>query len=129
MVKRLFLSLAVVLLAAAMGPGAALACDTCPDYKVNQGAEKFVLPVDNEMVSCPCPKPLGKVEGDYLGHKVFVKAPYGYQIDKVTVKSGKDNEVWGNFWHEGKVGMIYSKKDISNYVVWVCPKQPCGCLN
>jgi hypothetical protein len=86
----------------------------------NQGDPDKVLKVDNPNVWCEDAEPGKKVEGG-LGRKirVWAKDP----IDFVTVKSGKNAEVvfaeFDEFW-----GKIKLSKDVSNYVVWTCPKEP-----
>ena len=88
----------------------------------NQGDPSKVLKVNNPNVSCDDPVPTEKVEGDFTQRiKVWSK----YPIDYVTVKSGKNAYVvssdfgtyMGKYWAEIKLS-----KDVSNYVIWKCPK-------
>jgi hypothetical protein len=88
------------------------------DNGPNQGNQSMVLTVDNPNVSCEHPTPGKKVEGDF-GRTIFVSA--SKPIDFVTVKSGKDAYVvWSSF--DKYKGKIKLSKDVSNYVVWICPK-------
>jgi hypothetical protein len=85
----------------------------------NQGDPDKVLKVDNPNVWCKDPVPGKKIEGD-LGQTIVVYA--SDPIDFVTVKSGKGAYVvfakFDKFW-----GKIKLSKDVSNYVVWTCPKK------
>jgi hypothetical protein len=102
------------LLALALTAGPAVAGDA-----PNQGDPDKVLTVDNPNVSCEYPEPGKKVEGDF-GRKIHVWAKD--PIDFVTVKSGRDAEVVFAEFDEFK-GKIKLSKDVSNYVVWTCPKK------
>ena len=84
----------------------------------NQGDPDKVLKVDNPNVWCDYPVPGKKVEGDF-GRTISVYS--SNPIDFVTVKSGQGAYVvfatFDKFW-----GKIKLSKDVSNYVVWTCPK-------
>jgi hypothetical protein len=102
-------------LALALAAGQAAATGDAP----NQGDPDKVLTVDNPNVSCENPKPGDKVEGDF-GRKIHVSS--NRPIDFVTVKSGKNAEVVFAEFDTFK-GKIKLSKDVSNYVVWTCPKK------
>jgi hypothetical protein len=84
----------------------------------NQGDPDKVIRVDNPNVWCEHPVPGNKHEGDF-GQTIHVSA--GNPIDFVTVKSGQGAYVvyktFDKYW-----GKIKLSKDVSNYVVWTCPK-------
>jgi hypothetical protein len=84
----------------------------------NQGDPDKVIKVNNPNVWCAYPVPGKKFEGDF-GQTIHVSA--SSPIDFVTVKSGKDAYVvyktFDTYW-----GKIKLSKDVSNYVVWTCPK-------
>jgi hypothetical protein len=85
----------------------------------NQGDPDKVLKVNNPNVWCSNPVPGPKIEGNF-GQTIHVHA--SHPIDFVTVKSGKDAYVvystFDTYW-----GKIKLSKDVSNYVVWTCPKK------
>ena len=104
---------AVAVLALALAAGQAVATDA-----PNQGDPDKVLTVDNPNVSCENPKPGNKVEGDF-GRKIHIST--SRPIDFVTLKSGKNAEVvFAEF--DTFEGTIKLSKDISNKVIWTCPK-------
>jgi hypothetical protein len=105
-----------VALALALIAGPAIAGDA-----PNQGDPDKVLTVDNPNVECENPEPGKKVEGDF-GRKIHVSADD--PIDFVKVKSGRDAEVVFAEFDETE-GKIKLSKDVSNYVVWTCPKKDC----
>jgi hypothetical protein len=84
----------------------------------NQGDPDKVLTVNNKKVWCKYPKPGPKIEGG-LGRTITFSA--SKPIDKVTVKSGEGAYVVSK-WFDMKKGKITLNKDVSNYVVWTCPK-------
>ena len=95
-----------------------LAAGTVAAWAPNQGDPSKVLKVDNPHVSCQSPVPGKKVEGNFGRYiEVYANAP----IDFVTVKSGQGaSVVYASFQY--KSGKIKLSKDVSNYVVWTCPK-------
>lgn len=116
MKRRLLLATAGIPFAMALGAAPAAAAEA-----PNQGDPSKVLTVDNPNVKCAEPVPGAKVEGG-LGRTIKVSA--SDPIDFVTVKSGSGAEVvsasFGTTW-----GKITLSKDVSNYVVWTCPKKKC----
>lgn len=121
--KRLSMAVLAAGLLVALLPGVAVAGGGGHDRAggPNQGNPKMVLTIDNESVVCEA-VPGAKVEDGDLGR--FEKILSSYQIDKVTVKSGKKAKVvWSVFGQEGDQYFVKFKlsKDISNYVVWTCP--------
>jgi hypothetical protein len=84
----------------------------------NQGDPDKVIKVDNPNVWCADPVPGKKIEGG-LGQTIHVSA--SQKIDFVTIKSGQGAYVvyktFDKYW-----GKIKLSKDVSNYVVWTCPK-------
>ena len=70
-------------------------------------------------MSCKYPKAGKKVEGNF-GRTITVKA--SAPIDFVTVKSGRGAYVVSAYF-SGYSGTIKLSKDVSNYVVWTCPKK------
>ena len=104
-------------------------CVPCPPEAEtpNQGTDGYVLTVDNPNVPtaanqgvCKCenPQPLTKVEGNNLGSTIVVSA--SKPIDFVTIKSGEGVYVISAVWQIYS-GTITLSKDVSNYVIWVCP--------
>jgi hypothetical protein len=87
----------------------------------NQGNPYFVKKADNKYVSCAYPTPGKKFEGAY-GRTIYVSA---YDpIDYVTIKSGRDAYVVStSFYDYGKKAKITMSKDVSNFVIWTCPKK------
>lgn len=103
-------------------------CVPCPPKAStpNQGNSSMVFKVDNPNVPgsvntgpCKCenPQPLTKVEGN-LGKTIYVSA--SKPIDFVTIKSGTGARLVSASWQIYN-GTIMISKDVSNYVVWVCP--------
>jgi hypothetical protein len=84
----------------------------------NQGDPDKVIKVDNPNVWCKYPVPGKKVEGGF-GQTIHVSG--SHPIDFVTIKSGQGAYVvykaFDKYW-----GKIKLSKDVSNYVVWTCPK-------
>ena len=87
----------------------------------NQGDPSKVLKVDNPHVSCAYPQPGPKIEG---GLKRYITFYANAPIDFVTVKSGEKASVIHAWFdrYEFK-GTIKVTQDVSNYVVWTCPKK------
>lgn len=85
----------------------------------NQGDPSKVIKVNNPKVWCKAPVPGPKVEGG-LGRTITFSA--SNPIDFVTVKSGEGAFVVSK-WFGIKKGKITLNKDVSNYVVWTCPKK------
>jgi hypothetical protein len=83
----------------------------------DQGNPSKVLTVDNPNVSCESPVRGPKVEGE-LGRTTFISA--ADPIDFVTVKSGVDAVVVSAQFDTNQ-GQITLSKDVSSYVVWICP--------
>src|SRR6266487_4557543 len=76
-----------------------------------------VLTVDNPNVSCKSPVAGPKVEGE-LGQTIIVSAED--PIDFVKVKSGVGAVVVSAQFDTNQ-GQITLSKDVSSYVVWICP--------
>lgn len=83
----------------------------------NQGDQDKVLRVDSATVSCEEPVATTKVEGD-LG--ATIEFSTDDPIAFVTVKSGNGATVV-SYALDTFSGTITLSKDVSNYVVWVCP--------
>ena len=103
-------------------------CVPCPPQASapNQGDGGKVLTVNNPNVPgsadvgpCKCenPQPLTKVEGG-LGRTITISA--SRPIDFVTIKSGDGARLVSASWQIYS-GTITLSKDVSNYVIWVCP--------
>jgi hypothetical protein len=78
-----------------------------------------VQTIRNHAVSCESPAPGPTIVSDHLGYHVLVYSDR--PIYQVTVKSERDNRVWGYFYQHEKRAFISSVKPISSYVVWTCP--------
>jgi hypothetical protein len=85
----------------------------------NQGDASKVLVVNNPFVSCDAPTPRDKVEGGGMGETIEVSDTR--PIDFVTVKSGNGAFVVDSSFTVNTATITLSK-DVSNYVVWVCPE-------
>ena len=75
--------------------------------------------MDNKKVWSKYPTPGKKVEGNF-GRTIKVSSYH--PIDLVTVKSGEGAYVVSS-WFDTYKGKITLSKDVSNYVVWTCPKK------
>jgi hypothetical protein len=99
------------------GLAAAVAAPAAAGY-VNQGDRDKVLKVYGP-AKCNDPVPGKKVEG---GLGTVIQFSSYAPIAKVTIKSGKGAYVVYKY-----IGTYYGKvklsKDVSNYVVWTCPKR------
>lgn len=86
----------------------------------NQGDPSKITKVDNTKVWCKYPTPSAKVEGNF-GRTISFHA--SRPIDFVTVKSG-DGAWLVHSWFDSYryKGTIKMSKDVSNYIVWTCPK-------
>ena len=86
----------------------------------NQGDPSKVLTADNTSVSCHHPVAGKKVEGGF-GRTITVYS--SSPIDKVTVKSGSKATVVSKSFSGYYKATIKLSQDVSNYVVWTCPKK------
>jgi len=85
----------------------------------NQGNPAYVLKVDNPHVWCKYPTPGNKVEVK-SGRLLYLTSHK--PIDFVTIKSGTGASVVSSKFTK-TTALIKLSKDVSNYVVWTCPKK------
>jgi hypothetical protein len=83
----------------------------------NQGDASKVITADNPLVSCDA-VPTKKVE-NVKGRTLHLSSEI--PIDYVTIKSGQNAKVVSTDFDSALSGTVKLSKDVSNYVVWVCP--------